>query len=58
MSWLWTDDIADALLERGLASPGEVSVWRARPFAVAVADGADPVEVGVSLLGGDQAGVA
>lgn len=58
MSWLWTDEIADTLLERGLASEAEVGVWRARPFAVAVPDGADPVEVGRVLLGRVESGAA
>lgn len=58
MSWLWTDEIADILLERGLVSQTEVAVWKARPFAVATSDGADPVEVGRALLGLVESGAA
>jgi hypothetical protein len=58
MTWLWTDDIARALIERGVASSPQVEEWIERPFAIAVDDGRDPFEVGEALLGLTEAGAA
>jgi hypothetical protein len=58
MTWLWTDDIAHALLACEAAARPQVQDWVERPYAVFVADGSDIVEVGRSLLGASEAGAA
>jgi hypothetical protein len=58
MTWLWTDDIALALLECEVAARPQLQDWIERPFAVFVAAGSDVVEVGRSLLGAIEAGAA
>ncbi|GIU93405.1 MAG: hypothetical protein KatS3mg011_2311 [Acidimicrobiia bacterium] len=53
MPWLWSDDLARALIEAG-TPPELVENWSVNPWAVAVPDGVDPVEAGRILLEGDQ----
>lgn len=58
MAWLWTDDIARALLECEVVARSQVVDWIERPFAVFVAEGSDVVDVGRSLLGVTETGAA
>jgi nucleoside diphosphate kinase len=58
MTWLWTDDIARALLECEAVARSQVEDWIERPFAVFVAEGSDIVELGRTLLGATEAGAA
>jgi hypothetical protein len=58
MTWLWTDDIAQILLECGAAARPQVQDWIERPFAVHVPAGSDVVEVGRCLLGVTETGAA
>lgn len=56
--WMWTDDLAALLVERELADPADVAVWRARPYAVSVEPDADPLDVAGRLLGPAEAETA
>ena len=51
MAWFWTDDLARALIESGLASATEVADWIARPVAIAGADGVDVVDLAAEAFG-------
>lgn len=51
MAWIWTDRLAELLIETGAVAPDQVGEWRARPVAVAVGDEEDLVALGLRLLG-------
>lgn len=59
MAWFWTDDLARILIDEGAVSREAVQDWISRPVGVAVAEDADPVQIGRFLLGElHQLGVA
>lgn len=58
MPWFWTDDVACLLIERDLVDPAQVQLFVERPYAVAMTDGADAVEVMLAVLGRVEAGAA
>jgi hypothetical protein len=51
MAWLWTDDLARTLIAEGVVGREAVQDWISRPVGIAVADDADPAQVGRYLLG-------
>jgi hypothetical protein len=51
MPWMWSDDLARLLIERGEASARQLQDWLDRPTALA--SESDPVEVARSLLATD-----
>jgi hypothetical protein len=51
MPWMWSDDLARLLIERGEASAPQVQDWLERP--IGFASESDPVEVARILLATD-----
>ncbi len=53
MPWLWTDDIARLLVERGLAGAGEIAVLETSPYAIhsPVDDSESVIRIGLAMLG-------
>ncbi len=51
MPWMWSDDLARLLIERGEASAPQLRDWLDRP--IGLASESDPVEVARFLLAAD-----
>jgi hypothetical protein len=51
MAWFWTDDLARALVDAGVAERSTVESWIERPIAISAAADADPLDVGRQALG-------
>jgi hypothetical protein len=51
MQWMWSDDLARLLIERGEASATQLQDWLDRP--VGLSSEADPVEAARSMLATD-----
>ncbi len=54
MPWMWSDDLARLLIERGEASVPQLREWLDRP--VGLVSESDPVETARALLHGPSAG--
>lgn len=54
MAWYWSDDVARAAVEAGLATEQSVQDWVARPVAFAAGDGLSLADVAARLLGIDE----
>ena len=48
MAWMWSDDLARLLIERGEASAPQLQDWLDRP--VGLSSDSDPVETARTLL--------
>lgn len=56
MAWYWSDDVARAAVEAGLASERAVVGWIQQPVAFAAEEGTELADVAAVLLGlGDTA---
>jgi hypothetical protein len=51
MAWYWSDDVARAAIDAGLASERAVIAWLLQPVAFADEQGLEPVDVAARLLG-------
>lgn len=51
MAWFWSDDVARAAIEAGLADERTVQEWIDRPVAFAADGDLDAADVAVRLLG-------
>lgn len=51
MAWFWTDDLARILIDEGAVGREAVQDWISRPVGIAVAEDADPAQIGRFLLG-------
>jgi hypothetical protein len=51
MPWMWSDDLARLLIERGAASAPQLQDWLDRP--IGLASESDPMDVARSLLATD-----
>ncbi len=60
MPWIWTDDIARLLVERGIASSAEVLALTSAPFAIQspATDDDSIVAVGMTVIGRAEEGAA
>lgn len=50
MAWLWTDTLADLLVECDRVAPARLADWVERPVAYRLAEDRAPLELARSLL--------
>lgn len=55
MAWYWSDDVARAAIEAGVASEQAVQDWIHRPVAFAANEDLTPADVAIGLLGIEEA---
>ena len=58
MAWYWSDDVARAAIEAGLATERSVQEWLARPVAFAAEPGLGLVDVAGRKLAIDESEAA
>jgi hypothetical protein len=56
--FVWSDELALLLRDEGIASPRQLSRWITSPVAYRLADGEDPLTLGLRLFAEEPAAVA
>ena len=51
MTWFWTDDLADLLIEHDGLRPETMTEWTQRPAALAAPEGTEALEFARALFG-------
>lgn len=51
MAWYWSDDVARAAIDAGIATPRSVQDWIDRPVAFGAEPGLDMADLAGRLLG-------
>jgi hypothetical protein len=54
MAWYWSDDVARAAIEAGIASERAVQDWIHRPVAFAADEDLTAADVAITLLGVEE----
>jgi hypothetical protein len=58
MAWYWSDDVARAAIDAGLASERAALEWLMQPVAFAAEPGLELVDVAARLLGAEASPAA